>query len=145
MIIIAPCSRPLLNGKRNPKDYPYWKEVCSALEGKGIELVQIGRAGDVQYTKDFRTLSLKEVEELISKCDTYITIDSFVQHLGWYAGKRGIVIFSVSDPLLFGHKENFNIVDRQFLRRNQFDIYENELYNEKAFPSPEKVVESVFQ
>ena len=143
MIIIAPCSRPLLNGKKNPKDYPYWKELCELLIKEGYDLVQIGREKDIKYVEDFRVLNINELEKLLNECDTYITIDSFFQHLGWYKEKKGIVIFSISDPLIFGHKENINLVLRKNLRPNQFDIYENEQYKEEVFVKPEIVVKEV--
>jgi len=141
MIIIAPCSRPLRDGSPNPKSYPYWKELCELLIEKGYEVVQVGTEEETKYVDDFRVLDFKGLEKLLKECDTYITIDSFAQHLGWYVGKQGIVIFSISDPNLFGHKENINIVNRSYLRPNQFDIYEGTPYNKEAFIQPKALLE----
>lgn len=64
-----------------------------------------------KLTTDFRTnLSYKELKELVRECDLFISCDSFLQHLAYIENKRGIVIFSQSDPKIFGHHKHINIV-----------------------------------
>jgi ADP-heptose:LPS heptosyltransferase len=143
MIIIAPCSRALRNGKRNPRDYPCWKELCELLIKEGFELVQVGVDSEERFVEDFRTLDYAGLCSLIDSCETYITIDSFFQHLGWSRGKKGIVLFSVSNPLIFGHHENINLVDFSNLRKDQFNTYENTEFNADLFPKPEVVLDNL--
>lgn len=138
MIIIAPYARQLPNGKRNPKDYPYWPELIKMIDEP---IVQIGVEGEGQLVEDFRkNLSIAELKELLHKCKTWIGCDSFFQHLAWSEGKRGIVLWSVSDPLIFGHPENINLLkDRSCLAPNQFLWWEMTEHQSDKFVQPEVV------
>jgi ADP-heptose:LPS heptosyltransferase len=139
MIIIHPFAKPLKNGKVNPKNYPYWKELISKIDGP---IVQVGVTGEEQLVDDFRqNLSIKELEALIAECRTWIAVDSFFQHLAWRAGKKGIVLWSVSDPNIFGHPENTNLLtDRVNLASNQFLWWEFTEYDENKFVKPDEVI-----
>jgi ADP-heptose:LPS heptosyltransferase len=139
MIIIHPFAKPLNNGKVNPKNYPYWKELISKIDEP---IVQVGVAGEEQLVDDFRqNLSIKELEALIAECRTWIAVDSFFQHLAWRAGKKGIVLWSVSDPNIFGHPENINLlVDRVNLASNQFLWWDLTEYDENKFVKPDEVI-----
>jgi ADP-heptose:LPS heptosyltransferase len=143
MIVLSPYSRPLRNGKRNPKNFPYWKEVISKLKLDNI--IQIGVEGEEKIVKDFRKgLSLKEIEDLIKKCDFWMSVDNFLPHLAHHVGKLGIVIWSMSDPNVFGYPENINILkDRKYVRKNQFDMWDNYPYNLDAFSSVDKIIEEI--
>ena len=142
MIIISPYSKALRNGKRNPKNYPYWKELISLLEG---DVVQVGIDDEEQLVPDFRkNLSLPELKGLIRECDYWISCDSMFQHLGWDCGKKGIVLWGPSDPRIFGHTENINILkSRSVLRENQFLWWEDEEYNPDIFVEPEVVIDEI--
>jgi ADP-heptose:LPS heptosyltransferase len=139
MIIIHPFAKPLKNGKVNPKNYPYWKELISKIDEP---IVQVGVTGEEQLVDDFRqNLSIKELEALIAECRTWIAVDSFFQHLAWRAGKKGIVLWSVSDPNIFGHPENTNLLtDRVNLASNQFLWWEFTEYDENKFVKPDEVI-----
>lgn len=139
MIIIHPFAKPLNNGKVNPKNYPYWKELISKIDEP---IVQVGVAGEEQLVEDFRqNLSIKELEELIAQCRTWVAVDSFFQHLAWRAGKKGIVLWSVSDPNIFGHPENINLLkDRINLAPNQFLWWDFTEHDPKKFVKPEEVI-----
>ena len=139
MIIIHPFAKPLKNGKVNPKNYPYWKELISKIDEP---IVQVGVKGEEQLVDDFRqNLSIKELEALIADCRTWIAVDSFFQHLAWRAGKKGIVLWSVSDPNIFGHPENINLLtDRVNLASNQFLWWEFTEYDENKFVKPDEVI-----
>ncbi len=139
MIIIHPFAKPLNNGKVNPKNYPYWKELISKIDEP---IVQVGVKGEEQLVDDFRqNLSIKELEDLIAECRTWIAVDSFFQHLAWRAGKKGIVLWSVSDPNIFGHPENINLLaDRVNLASNQFLWWELTEYDENKFVKPDEVI-----
>jgi ADP-heptose:LPS heptosyltransferase len=139
MIIISPYAKKLLNGKQNPKNYPYWKELIAQIDEP---VVQVGVEGEVQLVPDFRkNLSLTELRKLMQECRIWISCDSFLQHLGWDEGKQGIVLWSVSDPLIFGHPENINLLkDRANLTPNQFLWWDFTEHNPSKFVSPEEVI-----
>jgi ADP-heptose:LPS heptosyltransferase len=139
MIIISPYSKTLRNGKINPKNYPYWKELIRLIDEP---IVQVGIEGEEQLVDDFRkNLSLPELRKLIQECRTWISCDSFFQHLGWDEKKRGIVLWSVSDPIIFGHAENINLLKDRKNLKDQFLWWEHTEFDENKFVSPEKVIE----
>lgn len=142
MIIISPYAKALPNGQENPKNYPYWEEVISKIEEP---IIQIGVQGEKQLVKDFRNnLSLQQLAELVKECKTWISVDSFFQHFCWDLNKQGVVIFSQSDPLIFGHKENVNLLkDRKYLRPDQFWLWTQAEYNIDAYVTPEEVCEAL--
>jgi ADP-heptose:LPS heptosyltransferase len=139
MIIISPWSQKLRNGKNNPKNYPYWKELIRLIEEP---IIQVGVAGEEQLVPDCRFgLGLEELHDLILECRTWISVDSFFQHYCWDIGKPGIVLFGQSDPLIFGHPENTNLLkDRKYLRDKQFWLWEQCECNNEAFVVPEEVI-----
>ena len=138
MIIISPYSKSLISGKTNPKNYPFWKELIQLIDEP---IVQVGIEGEEQLVLDFRkNLALVELRSLIRECDTWISCDSFFQHLGWDEGKRGIVLWAVSDPLIFGHPENVNLLkSRSCLVENQFLWWEATEHDPNKFVPPGEV------
>jgi ADP-heptose:LPS heptosyltransferase len=142
MIIIHPYAKTLTNGNKNPKNYPYWKELIALIDEP---IVQIGVDGEEQLVPDFRmNLPIIELRQLIKDCRTWIAVDSFFQHLAWSEGKAGIVLWSVSDPLIFGHPENHNLLkNRDYLAQNQFLWWNLTEYNIDAFVKPEEVIKSL--
>jgi len=137
--IISPFSRPLRNGNPNPKNYPYWKELIKLLP---YHVIQVGVEGEERLVDDVRfNLSLKELEALIKECDLWISVDSFLPHLAHHVGKPGIVIWGKSDPLIFGYKENKNVIlSRKNLRTNQFIFWEDEPYDKSVFSKPKHIL-----
>jgi hypothetical protein len=142
MLLIAPFSRPLHNGQPNPKNFPYWKEVISKLKG---QVIQVGVGGEPQLVEDFRTgLSLDDLGKLVDTCDTWLSVDTFFQHFCWDRKKPGIVIWSCSDPLIYGHPENINLLkDRSHLTDNQFMMWENVPFAEERFVNAQTVLHHV--
>lgn len=142
MILISPYSKKLINGARNPKNYPYWKELIALLPGP---IVQVGITGEEPLVPDFRPgLPIPELRQLLRECQTWISCDSFLQHLGWDEGVRGVVLWGVSDPLIFGHPENINLLKgREYLAPNQFLWWENTPHRDECFVAPSVVAESV--
>jgi ADP-heptose:LPS heptosyltransferase len=142
MIIISPYSKPLMNGKRNPKNYPYWKELIALINEP---IIQVGVESEEQLVNDFRkNLPISELKKLIAQCRTWIGCDSFFQHLAWDCGKPGIVLWSVSDPIIYGHPENNNLLkSRNYLASNQFLWWDLTEYNADAFVLPEEVVKFI--
>lgn len=142
MIIISPYAKKLINGNENPKNYPYWRELIDMIDEP---VIQVGVEGEAQLVGDFRkNLSLDQLRELLDECRTWISCDSFFQHLAWDHGKPGIVLWSVSDPLIFGHAENTNLLkNRDCLVENQFLWWENTSHDKNKFVNPEVVLKSL--
>lgn len=158
-ILISPFAQNLRNGKENPKNFPYWSELVSKLIDSGFNVVQIGSSKDAPIKYDIpshdhvgtfefkQNLKLKEVVELVKNCDVWISVDSFLQHLcAYHELKRGIVIFSQSDPKHFGYPRNTNLLkDRKYLREKQFWLWEQCEYNKEAFVTAEDVYKAVLK
>lgn len=144
MIIIAPYAKQLRSGAKHPKNYPYWKEVVSMIKEP---VVQIGVEGEEQLVKDFRkNLKLSELEQLVMQSKTWISVDSFFQHFCWSLNRPGIVLFGQSDPNIFGHVENINLLkDRKYLREKQFWLWEQCEPNDEAFVEPQVVIKSLYE
>ena len=91
-----------------------------------------------------RARALLLLGALLRECDAWISCDSFFQHLGWDEGKRGIVLWSVSDPLIFGHPENINLLkDRENLAKNQFLWWEYTEHDPDKFVQPSEVLSAL--
>jgi len=142
MILIAPFAKPLMNGKNNPKNYPYWKELIAQIDER---IIQVGVDGEEQLVPEFvKNLPIVRLKELIAECRTWIGCDSFFQHLAWDCGKPGVVLWSVSDPLIYGHPENINLLkDRSYLAPNQFLWWDFTEHNPDAFVKPEEVLKFI--
>lgn len=142
-ILIAPYAKKLRNNGRNAKDYPWFKDVIRLLHDH--ELAQLGVDGEKwMVSRGFFSQPLSRIKELLREWDTWISVDSFLPHLAHHVGKRGVVIWGVSDPLIFGYPENINLLkDRKYLRKNQFDHWEAQPYSEEPFVDPEVVINAV--
>jgi ADP-heptose:LPS heptosyltransferase len=142
MIIISPFAKKLTNGKENPKNFPYWKDLIGMIDEP---IVQIGVAGEPQLCPDFRQdLPLEDIKNLLKECRTWIGCDSFFQHLAWSEGKPGVVIWSVSDPLIFGHPENINLLkSREQLAANQFLWWESTDFDADKFLTAKEVFQAI--
>lgn len=141
-ILISPYSRPLHNGKLNPKNYPYWGAFIEVLKKDGHEIIQIGSKGEKQLVEEFKQdLESYELICLLDWCDVWISVDNFFQHFAEnFSEKRGIVIWGKSDPQIFGYKKNVNLLrDREFLRKDQFNYWENEPYDAGVFVDPTQI------
>jgi ADP-heptose:LPS heptosyltransferase len=143
MIIISPYSRKLRNGNENAKNYPqlWWKELIARLS-PSQEIVQIGVKGEEQIAKGFYyNQPLDEIKKLLENCKFWMSPDNFLPHLANIVGKRGVVLWGPSDPLIFGYPQNVNILkDRSVLRKDQFGIWEDCPYDKERFVPPEDVI-----
>jgi ADP-heptose:LPS heptosyltransferase len=145
-IIISPFPQKLKGtDKKNPKCYPHWIALINKLLLGKHEVIQVGIEGEEQLTTDFRkNLSFKELKELLLSCDTFICTDNFFQHFAHLYGKRGIVIWGLSDPKLFGYPENVNLLkDKKYLRPNQFQTWHECEYIEDAFVPPIEIINNI--
>jgi hypothetical protein len=108
-------------------------------------IVQIGVSDETQLVEDFRiNLSLQELQQLVQQCRTWISCDSFFQHFCWDIGKPGIVLWGQSDPLIYGHPENTNLLkDRSYLFHNQFLSWDLIPLRLDCFVDPDTVVNAL--
>jgi hypothetical protein len=142
MIIIAPWSKPLRNAQPNPKNYPLWSEVVAQLPGK---IIQVGTAGEQALVDDFRAnLSLADLKQLVLECSTWVSVDTFFQHWAWSLNKPGVVVWGQSDPNIYGHPENINLLkSREYLTPNQFLFWEQIPYRDDCWVAPDVVAKAV--
>lgn len=142
MILIAPWAKKLRTDGPHPKNYPYWPEVIKEINE---HIIQVGVEDEIQLVDDFRkNLSLTELGDLVKQCKTWLSVDSFFQHFCWDLGKPGIVVWGPSDPVIFGHPENVNLLkDRSYLRPNQFWWWEQCEFNQDAFVEPKVVLDAL--
>lgn len=153
-IVISPFSnlKAMSDGRPHPKNMPisYWKEIISSLK-LHHEIIQIGVTGEERLTDDCRfDLKIPRLVELIKEMDLFISVDNFFPHMVHHYHerykKRGIVIFSQSDPAIYSYIENANLLkDKKYLRKNQFWLWGQAEYNEDAFVHPEEVMKAINQ
>lgn len=159
-IIISPFSRVLKNGKENPKNFPYWdeligriKEYSESIHDNPCEIIQLrAYAENVFNSVRPYTGSFEEILEKVFVSRNYkhlvISVDNAIPHFVHYNTNRlcvkTVVVFSQSDPEIFGYKENLNILkDRKYLRSNQFGTWEEAEYIQEAFPSAEDIFNQI--
>lgn len=159
-IIVAPYSKHRTDGKPNAKNYPWWTEVLTEL-AKEHAVTQLVYGDEPRIEVDAETLisqaafvgsplpgishmhnaPLPYVEKFVSSCDMFMCVDNFLQHMGHWLGKRGVVLYGPSDPTLFGYKENLNLyADRKYFRPFQFQTWQEWDFTPDAFVKPEQVV-----
>ncbi len=144
-IIISPYSTKLQD-KLNPKNYPYWNEITKLLKSMNYFLIQVGVDGEERLRNtDFFKINLDfntELKELLDSCFCWFSVDNFFHHFATYYKKPGVVIFTVSNPKLFGHTQNLNLHNgEEHFRKDQFGVWSKSEYNKKAFIDPKKVIE----
>lgn len=143
MILLHAYAQRLRNGMTNPKTFPHWAELLERLDISDV--VQIGVSGDEPLVPEFRAdRPLSELKALVRECDWWLAIDSFLPHLAQHEGKSGVVIWSKSDPLIFGYRQNLNLLkDRRYLRARQFRVWEEETCDPEAFLSVEEIATAI--
>jgi hypothetical protein len=143
-VVISPYSAKLHNGKLNPKNYSYWKELVKLLQDKGYHVVQIGVSGEeiIEGVKEICfNASYKQIEELCKEARV-ISVDNFLPHFLHYIGKTFVnVIWGQSDYRLFGYSENNNIFkSEEYFREKQWYLWTQCEYDENVFLTAEEVM-----
>ena len=135
----------------HPKSYPFWPELIGMLRSRfpTYKYVQIGRRGELplmnmdDYWWD---LPLAGIQERIMGCRMWLSGDNFLQHMANTLPIRvkGIVLWGVSDPDLFGYEYNLNILrSPRYLRPDQFGIWTGFVKNNDSFDRPEATLEKM--
>jgi ADP-heptose:LPS heptosyltransferase len=115
------------------KSYPHWNQLLLLLKDHEIQQIT-------------GILSEAALLESVHWADVVITIDSFLPHLIKYykIRKTIIVIWSKSDPNIFGYAENINLLkDRKYLKPEQFKWWMDEPHDPAAFVSPEEIAQVI--
>ena len=155
-ILISPYARILPDNKPNPKNFPHWKETIRLIKNKipDAQIIQTGLESEpiIEGINEVAfNYGPKKLLKLAQESNAWISVDSFFQHFcSYYKIPNGIVIFSQSDPNIFGYPGNINILkDRAYLRpdREQFHYWwrEGTVYKEEAFVKAETVAETLFK
>ena len=146
-ILMAPFCKPRHDGKMNAKNYPYWNEVLLEI-APVYDITQIVY-GSEQWLKGVGyadNLSLNHTEHLMRETNMFLCIDTYLQHMGHFLGKPGVVIFGPSDPALFGYKDNINLyVDGKYFRPHQYQTWNEWDFNKDAFVLPDVVINAVHE
>lgn len=104
------------------------------------EIIQIGVEGEERLVdKCYFNLPAKELIKITSDMDRFISVENFFPHFVNYnfPEKKGIVIFSKSDPEIFGYQQNINYLkDKKYLRWDQFGPWEYTDFIKESFPEP---------
>lgn len=142
-IVISPFSKRLINGAKSPKDFPAWHDFVGKIKSYGATVIQVGMSDEESIGADKRlsNLATDGLLDVLKGCDLWISVDSFVQHFAWFHGIYGIVLFSQSDPFIFGHKENLNVLKhRKYLRKNQFASWSEATAWPESFVSVDELI-----
>lgn len=124
-ILIAPFSRGAPDVRRNPKDWLWWPVLVEKLREAGHRVVQTGLPEDMRLNADDWMLpaDLGALKKTLKDFDLFISVDTWLQHAAACHGLKGIVIWSVTDPGIFGYPENVNLLPADpDLSRNQYAI-----------------------
>lgn len=114
----------------NPKVYPHMFELCKQLVAhyEGLELTELVDPWAQPCLNLHKQLkvSLTELKEKLPEYDYFISVDTFLPHMinTENINVPGIVIFSYSDPKIFGYPQNLNVYnDPKLFRENQFEFW----------------------
>jgi hypothetical protein len=148
MIILSPYASKLRTGTNNPKNYPLWQEVVDGLVSAGHEVVQIGVHSEspLKNTRPAFGLPLATLLSMVEdqQCKTWVAVDNFFPHLCSHTKKSGVVVWSRSDPQIFGYHQNTNLLkDRSYLRPDQFGFWHDCSFILDAFVEPSVVINAV--
>ena len=149
-LLIFPSSRMTTDGKISPKDPPliFWTELIKMLKNEGIHTFQVGAAGDPIIGADEMGFNLNRdtLTKLVSESDGFVSVDTYLQHFATRLNLRGVVIFSQSDPSIFGYDSNINILkSKKYLRNEQFQLWSQAEYLEEAFPTVTEVFPKILK
>lgn len=154
IVIISPYSQKMpesqAKGKINPKNYPYWEQFIILLKQVQPEarVIQIGVKGEEELKGVdvvMHNLAPEQLLKLVQTCSAWLSVDNFFQHFcAYYKIPNGFVLFGQSDPKIFGHSINTNILKNpNYLRPRQFQFWWQTDYKADAFVSAEELLKIV--
>lgn len=148
-VLISPFSQPLRNGNTNAKNYPHWSKVCELLTNSNTNVIQLGVGTEPDIYPNierYNNLYFKDLEKLVISANTWISVDNFFHHFCAFLNKPGVVIYSKSDPRIFGHNSNINIYkDISYFRKQQFADWQEEPNDLNSWVAPEYVAKKALE
>jgi ADP-heptose:LPS heptosyltransferase len=86
-----------------------WSELISMY--KDYSFFQLGSSGQevIPGARDLSMFSLREQMSILSACQSFIGLDSFWSHCASALDVSGVVLFSDSTPVVWGHKNHLNL------------------------------------
>lgn len=147
-IVIAPYAAKLPENKPNPKNFPYWSQLVELLNKEGCVVAQLGTKGEerIEGVGEFlQGFPYDKIEQVIRDADTWISVDSWLPHFcAAMRLKPGIVIWSRSNPKIWGYPHNVNLLkDKKYLREYQYAHWWDCEYLEEAFVEPQVVMDAL--
>lgn len=127
---------------KNPKDWPFFNELIAAMPEH--EWIQIGCSNKPIVGAREVTTNRSGVIDLINECDTWVSVDTWLQHVATLTcKKRGVAIFSKSEPKMFGHPQNINLLKSQMYVQSPYATWLASNYSKDSFVSVDKVVKAI--
>jgi len=118
VILIHPCAGKMNYDTRKKltpnKDWfnDSWKKLVLMLS-KEFDTIQIGGKDEKPIegitTYLMGATGVRQTMALVKNALTYVSVDSFIGHVGPAVGKSGVVLFGRSNPYIFGHDLNVNV------------------------------------
>lgn len=115
------------------------------LHDAGNSTTQIGRTGEasVWCIEHGFDLDWKQMKTLLDGADLFVTVDTFFCHFAAYHNRSGVVIYSQSDPKIFGYEHNTNLFKPQYFRTQQYQLWSMTPYIAEAFPTVDEVFKAI--
>lgn len=115
-------------------------ELGRRIEGLGVVLIQVKSDKEPAVCNYYtQGMGIREVIALLSKSETFVGVDSFLQHAGASVGKRGVVIWGSTHYKQNGYSMHINIVknncDIQPCRRPAWGFGLDMIATERGFES----------
>jgi hypothetical protein len=127
---------------KNPKDWPYFNELVAAMPEH--EFVQIGFGDKPIVGAEQFVGTRNDILRLLRDADTFVCVDTWLQHLATlHAAKRGVVIFTRSQPYMFGHRSNINLLKSYMYVLSPYIRWDAIDYTSAAFIGVDKVIQAI--
>ncbi len=144
-IVLFPYSSKIIGV--NPKDYPYWSLLVDALNKEGFNTIQLSSVGELRVPKTSEFHEGLNPSQILEKCKdafTFVSVDSFAPHFLNLYKIYGIVIFAITNPKIFGYKENKNLLKSEiYLKKDQKDYNKPEYFDINSFVGVDDIVKEV--
>jgi len=89
-----------------------WEKLVKEIKNLDLKVYQVGGSNDEKIKscdRQFLGIDYRLSIALLEKCECFVSVDTFLQHAGHAIGKKGVVLFGPTDPIIFGHETNLNI------------------------------------
>ncbi len=152
-ILISPWSCKLPGGKTNAKNYPYWDHVIDLVRKytdhakENLEVFQIAANADEPHIKADRRIngaSHDQLYALAKDCDAWASVDNFFHHFAAARKlKAGTVVWTRSDPKIYGYAWNRNLIKGRKYLCHQFAMWKDIEVDEDSFVPPHLVANAI--